>query len=612
VTPSLKITSPASGAAVERGGQLSITWTGVLVPQVVILLVDRRSNATTRTLAVMANTGHYHWTAPLDPGMVGEYDLVIQGVEAGAPAAAAPIDVAQVGIVIVDPPPQPASLLLADPPVPSTWTEGDVITVTYTSQGVVDPVLVQVFSLSEGLLFNVTAEGPTAGSISFVAPAPPQDPIPDAYILLSTEPATGWGAVSARTGPVTYFKARQLSQVALPATTLYKGAQYEVTWRAAGKPFPVAVMLYAGTAQRVTEAGKPCVPWRDAAGQKYTGCVLSYDLVNEVCATAVDYDGLLVEAGQCKPATTAFALVLTVPAESPIMSSDGRATLALPASLTELPVPGPTYTVVVAAATAGAKEAARSPPFSIEAPAVRLDFGILAAPNTPAATAAAAAVGAEPPADLVADFLAGTLGVSRSRVGVQLAEAQARQGGGGAAEPTPFRVLATIAPAPDATRVSAVEAGEAYIRNWPNLNAPLPTGLDAAGFQLDASVPPSMSLVGSGDDEGARHEPAGRRQRRLAAVGAGRVLAPAVDGELASEAPEVPTTGPSVVSHSRPVLVVIVGVVAVGVLLAVMGVFVARRWSGGAPLFSGSDLRVHALDSLAARAHGPGTPSSRV
>ena len=37
--------------------------------------------------------------------------------------------------------------------------------------------------------------------------------------------------------------------------------------------------------------GDVCIPWSDNTGRNFTGCTLSYDLVNEVCATKVDENG---------------------------------------------------------------------------------------------------------------------------------------------------------------------------------------------------------------------------------------------------------------------------------------------------------------------------------
>ena len=625
VSPSLTITSPTADVTVERGGQLSVTWEGVLVPRVAVILTPRNyDHNTTVTLAITANTGHFHWTAPLDPAATGEYDLVLQAVDAGAApgAGAAPIAIASMPLAIVDPPPAPPSMAVAaDPPVPATWTEGDVITVAYTSQGVVGPVLVQVHSLALGLLFNITTEGPTSGSISFVAPAPPQDPLRDVFILLRSPD----GAASAQTAPGTYYPQRRLSQVTLPGPTLYKGAAYEVTWRAAGEPFPVAVMLYAGNATRETESGRPCLPWRDAAGQNYTGCVLSYDLVNEVCATAVDAEGRLVEAGQCKPAATAAALVLTAAAagEGPaLLSSDGRATLALPAPLTELPTPGRQYTVVVAAANPGTKAAARSAPFAIEAPAVRLDFGVLLAPVADAAAAFAAPDAASDPLpDLMAEFLAGALGVDRARVSVErVAEApssqEEQQQREGDAANSRFDVRATIAPPPDATRVSAVEAGEAFVRGWPHQPAgdesaaapAVPPALAAVGFQLDASAPPSLLVGPDGDGKDAGTN--GRRERRR------RLVAAAGEDGPAGAPPE---RGPQAVVRRSPRAYLVVGVVAAVIsallagLLVVGALAVRRRAFDGWGLLSapGGGLRVHAVGPVVGPHPAP-SPSSRV
>jgi hypothetical protein len=389
VTPSLVVTFPQTDAVLERGKQYTITWDGVLIPHVAILLTNHATE-TTSVLALVANSGRYDWAVPLDPSIVGEYDLTLVAADLDmnvAIAAAAHAHEGSVHFTIVDPPRAPTPMLrLADePPLPSTWIEGDTLTVSYTSEGVVDPVTIRVLSKQLGLLLEVTDAGPTSGSVSFTLPAPPQEPLQDAYIEVSV--ASG-SATPVQSAPATYYKAQGVRNVRVPAATLYKGQSYTVTWEANGLPFPVSVLLYTGSDGRQTVDGQPCLPWKDTSGVEYTGCVLSYDLVNEVCATAVDQDGLWADGGQCAPVSSTFKYVLLAAggdgADPAILSTQGSATISLAAASTALPTPGTQYSVVVAAARAGLKQSTHSEFFAVAESNVVLGFGVIRRDPAPA------------------------------------------------------------------------------------------------------------------------------------------------------------------------------------------------------------------------------------
>lgn len=369
------VTFPETGAVLERGRQYTFTWDGVLVANVALLLTNR-STETTALLAIVPNTGSFKWAVPLDPGAVGEYDLSLLAVDTGAAAVVTPDSHdGSAHFIVVDPPPAQAASLrfAAEPPLPTTWSEGDTLAMAYTSEGLQDLLTVRVLSLELGLLFTVTDAAPTSGSVSIDLPAPPREPLLDAYVELSV--ASG-AAAPVRSPLATYYKARSLADVRVPPVTLYKGQTYTVTWKATGLPFPVLVLLYAGSDRRQTMNGQPCVPWKDTGGAEYTDCVLSYDLENEVCATAVDQDDLWAEGGQCAPVASTFKYVLQA-AGGEVLSTQGFANITLAAASADLPAPGDEYSIVVAAATAGMHESARSEMFAIEESDVVLTFGII-------------------------------------------------------------------------------------------------------------------------------------------------------------------------------------------------------------------------------------------
>ncbi len=469
VSPVLTLDAPAEGAVLERGKQCHIAWTGVLVPSVTILLTNLASGETV-PLAHLDNTGSYEWEVPLDAAAVGDYELALMAPETGLLTPG-------VRVSVVNPAAATPSLTLAsDPPLPSVWSAGDSITVAYTSKGLVDPVTVQLFSNELGLLASLTDAAPTLGSYQFTVPAPPREPLVDAYLVLSTP-----SGASVQSSAFTLYMAQALLDVAVPAQTLYKGQGYPVTWKTTGLPFPVAVLLYSGTPARLTVSGEPCVPWNDASGNHYTGCILSYDLVNEMCATQVDVDGLWVAGGQCQPLSATYKLVLAaVDPSTPVPSTDGQATLQLSSSTTELPSPGEPYSIVVVGATTG-KRKASSASFAIASPGVLLDFNILQTDP---------GVALEVLRDVVRTFLAATLGVDIARLLVEMTPLLGRQ----VREVTQIHVQARIVGSDATTDKASYDAAQGFVRQWGDPTSPLYADPDANFFQLDAATQPIVTF----------------------------------------------------------------------------------------------------------------------
>jgi hypothetical protein len=65
VESELTLTSPTDGTAVVGGQQVTVTWTGILVPAVRIVLT-RVDDGAASLLAVTDNVGAYEWSVPLD------------------------------------------------------------------------------------------------------------------------------------------------------------------------------------------------------------------------------------------------------------------------------------------------------------------------------------------------------------------------------------------------------------------------------------------------------------------------------------------------------------------------------------------------------------------
>ena len=78
-------------------------------------------------------------------------------------------------------------------------------------------------STSLGLVSTLTTSAPISGSYTFIVPTPPSEPITDAYIVVSAADNSVESAIFSL-----YYR-QTLSNVAIPADTLFKGETYRVS-----------------------------------------------------------------------------------------------------------------------------------------------------------------------------------------------------------------------------------------------------------------------------------------------------------------------------------------------------------------------------------------------
>jgi hypothetical protein len=308
---------------------------------------------------------------------------------------------------------------------------------------------------------------------------------------------------------------------------------------------------------------------------------LSYDNVNEMCATQVDDQGLWVQGEQCEPLSSTFKLVLpVVDTTTTVLSTDGQATLTLAAASTDLPSPGEPYSVVVAAAISGVKHDGRSADFIIGSASVMLDFNIFQTDP---------GVALDVLRNVIWAFLSAALGVEPERVGVELMSL--RQ----ASEKTQYRVLARIQGSDATTEKSALEAAQGFVAQWEDAGSPLFAGVATDVFQLDTVSEPKMELV---EESGT-----------VTAGSARNVPLPFKPLEVADKGPGMGTSSATTTSHNvvsvngggggvswwarSPVASIAGGLAALVAvaLLAFLGVYVARRRRPR--VRTGSVLRVH-------------------
>lgn len=128
-----------------------------------------------------------------------------------------------------------------------------------------------------------------SGLVELIAPFPPTEPLSDVYIWIYSSTNFSIQAQSVRN---TLYQAPTITNVTLGTSTLTKGQTYPIHWMTTGGAFPVSVFLYQGSLVRKTVTGVPCVPWYDPSTSKIIdGCIQSYDLKKEMCATKVDSNG---------------------------------------------------------------------------------------------------------------------------------------------------------------------------------------------------------------------------------------------------------------------------------------------------------------------------------
>lgn len=127
VPSELMLTFPQPGTSLTRGKQYNITWNGVLVPSVSILLLNLTDGTTTH-LGTEANTGFYTWSLEARATLKGQYKLYLSALD---------------GMILTE----PVLFEIEDPIVPrprvnveepsaigTTLHSGDWLTVKYTSE----------------------------------------------------------------------------------------------------------------------------------------------------------------------------------------------------------------------------------------------------------------------------------------------------------------------------------------------------------------------------------------------------------------------------------------------------------------------------------------------
>ena len=353
VPSSLQLKEPVDNAALIPGSNVNITWEGIMVSSVTLILSNKTSGETT-PLATVENLGFFEWTVPLT---LGEYTLSLVGDGIMTP----PILVS----IASDLSKTPSLAVAAD--MPPIISEGDSVNVLYTSSGVVLPVTIELWT-NLGFIATITDNAPTNGSYQFEVVASHFSKIDDAFFVLSTS-----SGARAQSSSFSLYPQQSLSNMSVGATTLYKGVSYNVTWNSTGLPFPVAILLYRGIPdQRSTVSGHKCLEWKDR-GITHQGCVLSYDLNSEMCATEVGDNGRWLVGGRCKPLSETYPLISVM---ETALSTDNRAQIEFPAAETDLPFPSTDYSIVVAATTS-LKMEARSAIFGIQNPLIEIVFPIV-------------------------------------------------------------------------------------------------------------------------------------------------------------------------------------------------------------------------------------------
>ena len=465
---SLQLIEPVDNAALIPGSNVNITWEGVMISSVTILLFHNASGKTT-VVATVANTGVFEWTVPL---VLGEYTLTLTAKGNDRVRTTPYI----IRVVKGDESKRPSLAVVAD--LPPTISVGDGVNVQYASSGDVGKVTVELWS-DAGLLSQITDNAPTNGSyrFGFEYVGIPAD---KAFLVLSS--ASGARAESSR---FSILPPQHLSDVSVGGggDTVYKGMPFNVTWHSAGVPFPVTVLLYHGTPdQRRTVSDQPCVPWKDG-GVTHEGCLLSPDLRSDMCATEVDDNGRWIVGGRCEPLSATYRLISVLHTG---VSTDNLARIELPAAETELPaaeteLPAAEtgYTVVVASTTSLQMEA-RSAVFAIDMPMVELTFPILLTSTERAGTSRAGVL------PVLQEILTSVLHIDSSRLDVDVT---------GAGVHDLVRVM--IHPTTSVVQAAALEVARSFVTQWSDPTSALnEDAKKAALFVLDTTGgDPTISFV---------------------------------------------------------------------------------------------------------------------
>jgi hypothetical protein len=458
VPSSLQIIKPVGNAELIPGSNVNITWEGVLISSVTILLSNKTSGlGETTVVASVANTGFFEWTVPL---VLGEYTLSLVGDDR---VRTPPIDVR----IKSEESNRPSLAVVAD--LPAIISVGDVVNVEYASSGDVGRVTVELWS-DAGFLLQITDSAPTNGSYRFEYVGNVQGE--EAFLVLSSAS----GGARAESSRFSLYPRQHLSDVSVGGgggRTVYKGMPFNVTWHSVGVPL-VTILLYHGTPEeRRTVSDQPCVPWKDR-GLTHEGCILGVDLRSEMCATEVDHNGQWVVGGRCKPLDDTYRLIAVLHTG---VSTDNLAQIILPATETALPAAETGYTVVVASTTS-LKMEARSAEFAIDMPMVELTFPILLTEH--AGTSRTIVL------DVLQEILTSVLDINASRLGIDVT---------GWGVHNIVRVM--IRPTTSVVQAAAYEAAQLFVQQWTDPTSALnEVAKKAAGFCLDtAGGDPTISLV---------------------------------------------------------------------------------------------------------------------
>jgi len=466
VPPSLTMTHPPKNFVLIPGSKVNITWDGVHVSNVAIHISNKTSspdNNTTTLLATVTNTGVYEWTVPLT---LAEYTLSLVG---DGRIVSPPINVSvSTDMTKTNTP----TIALVDD-VPTLVSEGDTVNIAYHSSGVVTPVSISLWTKALGRVAEITNNAPTNGSyhVHFAVRENSHDIQHDAFLVLST--ASG---ARAQSSLFTIYPKQYITNVSIDATTttLYKGKSYNVTWTSTGIPFPVAILLYRGIPdERQTASGEKCIAWKDH-GVTTHGCILSFDLTSEMCATKVDANQRWLLGGRCKPLSETFTLISVMTTGH---STDHKAQIEIPASSTALPLPASDYTIVVAS-TSTLQMEAHSTLLSIQHPIVELVFPIQ---QQNAATPLGQI------RESILDVLASVLKVEPKRLIVDVIKNQGVQD----------IVRAHIQPTNSLASHAAFEAAKLFVNEWTDPKSPLNKAVqNSTLFTIDQTgKQPAISFV---------------------------------------------------------------------------------------------------------------------
>jgi len=201
---SIVMTNPLNDTEVISHSNLRITWTGVWLLCVRILLHDLQHNVTTQ-VGNVSNTGFFMWRVPpLSDDQGHRYTLQLQSG-----------DVSTRPVFLRNAPRRGPPTLSVVKNI-STVTEGETVIVEYVSSNVVNPIRLELWTKSFGVCHVITTTAPTNGSISIPFIYSFSKPTHDAFYVLSSP------GVCAQSNPFTVFGRPGLSNLRTSAT-LFKG-----------------------------------------------------------------------------------------------------------------------------------------------------------------------------------------------------------------------------------------------------------------------------------------------------------------------------------------------------------------------------------------------------